>query len=118
MNIRNFILASILLLGTFAASAQQQEQLLGIWQDAKFPEKQVEIVKEQGAYQGLSAKNRSQKVFRSLVWDQRSQTYSGYIINPDNAKAHLIEIVLVDQNTFEFTVGAFLFKKTFRFQRL
>ncbi|MDO1449371.1 DUF2147 domain-containing protein [Rhodocytophaga aerolata] len=107
-----------------SAAAQGADTILGKWQDAAHPEKQVEFHKKDSQYTGKvinDPKNPSRNnaiLFRELVWNNTNKTYQGTLINPDNKDEYKVEISLPDNNTFQFKAGKFIFSRTFIFKRI
>jgi uncharacterized protein (DUF2147 family) len=111
------------MLTSHTATAQVADQILGKWQDAAHPEKQVEFHKTDGRYTGRvinapKASRSDQVIFRDLVWNDQRQTYQGILINPDNADEYKVEVSLTDTDTFQFKAGKLIFYKTFVFKRI
>lgn len=92
--------------------------LAGKWQDVEHADKQILIHHEQGKYQGQTLGASPKTVFKDLVWDGKRQAYKGTLIHPDNGRAYPVEIIMVEADMFQFVMGAFVFKKTFRFKRI
>jgi uncharacterized protein (DUF2147 family) len=120
-----FIIVFGLLLITISPSfSQEANDILGKWQDADHPEKQVEIVKHQDFFIGKvindSSKNSKNGtiVFHELTWDSRDKSYSGTLINPDNKDKFGIKFKLEEKDSFHFTVSRFVFSKTLSFKRI
>lgn len=113
-----------LALMAFSMAAENGDQIIGQWRDKNHPEKQIEITSESGKYIGrsINQSGESQKgrivILNDLVWQERSDSYKGILIDPDNGDEHQIEIKLIGTSTFQFTVSKFIFSKTFIFNRI
>lgn len=125
MPMKRLILFCLLCVLTGHSAAAQPDDILGKWQDAAHPEKQVEFYKKKdNKYTGKiinDQKNASRNnaiLFRDLVWNETSRTYQGILINPDNLDEFKVEIRFPDSNTFQFKAGKFVFSRTFLFKRI
>ncbi|MEM6844973.1 MAG: hypothetical protein AAF944_23675 [Bacteroidota bacterium] len=118
MEQKSLILMVLFVFCLTTLEAQSEDAIEGHWQDAAHPDKKVEIYAKNGKYHGKDPNDASTLVFKDLQWNGSSNTYSGFVINPDNGDALEVEIEMVDQNSFQFSVGPFIFKKTFRFTRI
>ncbi len=115
--------ALILLVVSFAASAQTSTSILGQWKDAEHPEKQLEITNQTGAFVGKAINStktseNGKVILKDLVWSDASKSYKGILINPDNGDDFKIEIKMVGNDLFRFTAGKFIFSRTFNFKRI
>ena len=104
-------------------NAQEGQAITGQWQDAKHPEKQLEIYEQEQLYFGKSinekdANKNGRLILDALKWIEKSDTYQGTIIDPDKGWRVALTIQMLDRDTFQFTIGRFLFKKTFTFKRI
>ena len=118
MKVSNLLTLSLLFFGTNVLVGQNADALIGKWQDRSHKNQQVEIYKKEGKYFGKAINDPSQLVFKDLTWDINSKTYKGTLINPANGEELLVEIELSDPDNFKFSMGIFIFKKTFRFNRI
>lgn len=117
MQIHKLVITSLLLVLSSALYAQ--EALLGKWQDAAHPDKQIEIYeKPAGRYFGKSLDPKAKLVFKDLIWNKQKQAYVGTLINPDTNDELPIELKMKGPNTFEFGVRVLFLKKTFSFNRI
>jgi uncharacterized protein (DUF2147 family) len=108
---------------TLTASAQTSNSILGKWKDAEHPEKQIEIINQAGKFlgKGINSSKPSENaktILKDLVWSESSKSYTGILINPDNGDEFKIEIIMVGVDRFKFTVGKFIFSRTFTFNRI
>lgn len=112
--------ALLFLLGIFCASAQDAERIVGKWQDAGHPEKQIAIYEEAGTFFGKSINdsNNGKVVLKNLIWSETSKNYQGVLISPEGDGEFDIEIEMADKDTFSFSVGKFIFRKKFTFKRI
>jgi len=120
----------IIVLGLFIipvrhSFSQEANDILGKWQDADHPEKQVEIFGEKDFFIGKvindSSKNSKNGtiVFHELTWDSRDKSYSGTLINPDNKDKFGIKFKLEEKkDSFHFTVSRFVFSRSLSFKRI
>ena len=111
------------LLLSISLNAQEGQTIIGQWQDAKHPEKQLEIYEQEQLYFGKSinekdANKNGRLILDALKWIEKSDTYQGTIIDPDKGWRVALTIQMLDRDTFQFTIGRFLFKKTFTFKRI
>lgn len=118
MNPRNLLVTALLILSSGPLMAQSNDAIEGKWQDTAHPEKKVAVYAEHGQYVGKDPDDPSRLIFKDLRWSAKSKTYRGLVINPDNGNTYDIEIEMTDQDNFRFSVGPFIFKKTFRFERI
>ena len=107
----------VLLLGAFS-SYSQNRSIVGKWQDVHHAEQQVEITEQNQEYTGTKLKDPTKIIFRNLQWDDTSNTYKGMLISPENGKEMEVKIHMTSKDRFQFTVGAFVFKRTFEFKRI
>ena len=105
-------------LGTFPSFNQQNDTIIGTWQDSGNPEQVITIYSKEHHYVGVQASDSTQLVLSHVEWKPLLNAYQGFIIHPENGKEVSVTLFLENENTFRFTVGAFLFKRTFRFQRV
>jgi uncharacterized protein (DUF2147 family) len=121
---RPILLCVLIVLACIEAAAQEADKIIGKWQDAAHPEKQVEFFKQDSKYTGKVINDRKNAsgnkaiLFRDLVWNNTSKTYQGILINPDNDEEYTVEIRFTDSNTFGFKAGKFIFSRTFIFKRI
>lgn len=113
----------ILIVVSLTANAQTPNSILGKWKDADHPDKQIEIKDYNGKYIGKSVNTTQPNengriVFTDLIWSESSKSYTGILINPDNGDEFKIEIKIVGTDRFKFTVGKFIFSRTFTFKRI
>ena len=106
------------LLFSFSISQKvfSQNNLLGKWMDKEHEEKKIEI------YLGIDKKvyGKSESgiiVFKSLVFDSKTKTYSGVLIDPANNAKFSIMINQPTADSFIFSVKKFIFSKKFTFIR-
>ena len=104
----------------FSSSISQkvfsQNNLLGKWMDKEQKEKKIEM------YLGIDEKvyGKSESgiiVFKSLVFDSKTKTYSGVLIDPANNAKFSIMINQPTADSFIFSVKKFIFSKKFTFIR-
>lgn len=118
------LLLGIMLLTVLTASAQNADKIIGKWKDTDHLEKQLEMYKQDNKYFGKSINDKSKPskngtlVFKDLVRNEKTRSYQGVLINPDNNNEYKIGIELVGENDFKFKVGKFIFFKTFNFKRM
>lgn len=116
---RKSLLLILLFLPTLGKlQAQRSTDIVGKWQDVDHPEKRVMIYQKEERYFGKSLEEKSNPVFKNLIWEKVSNTYTGILINPANQEEYEVEIQWEGKDLFKFTVGPFIFKRTFRFKRL
>jgi hypothetical protein len=118
MNQSSLVATVVLFFCLTTLRAQSKEVIEGQWQDTAHPEKIVEVYAKNGRYYGKDLDDPSRLIFRDLQWNSVARTYSGFVINPKNGDELEVNIEMVDQNNFQFTVSLFIFKKTFRFRRI
>ena len=106
------------LLFSFSISQKvfSQNNLLGKWMDKEQKEKKIEM------YLGIDEKvyGKSESgiiVFKSLVFDSKTKTYSGILIDPANNAKFSIVTNQPTANSFIFSVKKFIFSKKFTFIR-
>ena len=109
-----------LLFFTFFSTAvlAQEDAIVGNWQDKAHKNKQVQMYVKDKKYFGKSLDNQSKLVFKDLTWNATKQVYEGVLVHPDRDETYKIEIKMIGKNTFQFTVGSFIFKNTFEFFRI
>ena len=113
----------MLIVVSFTANAQTSNSILGKWKDAEHPEKQIEISNQNGKYVGKSVnaakpKENGKTILKDLIWSDVSKSYKGILINPDNGDEFKIETKMIGTDKFKFSVGKFIFSKTFTFNRI
>jgi uncharacterized protein (DUF2147 family) len=113
----------VLIVVSFTANAHTSNSILGKWKDAEHPEKQIEITNQAGKFlgKGINSSKPSENgktILKDLVWSDVSKTYKGILINPDNGDEYKIEIKMIGIDRFRFSVGKFIFSKTFTFNRI
>lgn len=116
-------LMMMLLLVSSYLQAQTSHLITGQWQDADHPTKQLEIANQSGKYTGKSINDVSPSkngkiILKDLVWQEGTKTYKGILINPDNGDEFKIDIKMIGTDRFRFSVGKFIFSKTFTFKRI
>ena len=93
-----------------------QNSLLGKWMDKEHKEKRIEMYS--GSDKIIYGKSESGiMVFKSLVFDSKTKTYSGVLINPDDNAEFNIVIKQPTADSFTFSVKKFIFSKKFTFIR-
>ncbi len=93
-----------------------QNSLLGKWTDKEHKEKRVEMYS--GRDKKIYGKSESGFiVFKFLVFDTKTKTYNGILINPDDNAEFSIEIKQPTADSFTFSVKKFIFSKNFTFIR-
>lgn len=108
---------------SFTGNTQTSNPILGYWQDAEHPEKQVEIISQSGRYVGKSINDpnpskNGRTILKNLVWNDQAKSYRGILINPENGDEFKIEIKMIGTNRFRFSAGKFIFSRTFTFNRI
>lgn len=101
--------------------SQSNDSILGVWYDKDHPQKQVRFFKQHGLYSAkayVSGDNKNMIIFKNLRWNVQTSTYNGSIVDPDNGKEYEIEVVMSNNDEFTFSVGVFIFSKTFIFKRV
>ncbi|TAH20776.1 MAG: DUF2147 domain-containing protein [Cytophagales bacterium] len=122
-NVTKTIAVVILLVVSFAANAQTSNSILGKWKDAEHHKKQIEITDQNGKFVGKGINSpkpaeNGKTILKDLVWSNASKSYKGILINPDNGDEYKVEIKMIGIDKFRFSVGKFIFSKTFNFNRL
>jgi uncharacterized protein (DUF2147 family) len=117
------IAVMILFIASLTTNAQTSNSILGKWNDADHPEKQIEISSQNGKYYGKSINaskpnENGKTVLKDLIWSESSKSYKGILINPDNGDEFKIEIKMFGIDRFKFTAGKFIFSRTFTFNRI
>ena len=120
-NVKMLFVLILLFFAGFTLQAQDPKTILGNWQDEAHPEKQIKMFSLSGKYFGKSIQsepNQISIVFRDLFWSDSKNSYVGSIINPDNGDKFSVEIQMLGTDKFKFSVGKFIFTKTFTFKRI
>jgi len=122
-NLTKKVAVLMLLAVSFTANAQTSNSILGKWKDVDHPEKQIEITSQTGKYVGKSINSskpveNGKTILKDLVWIDASKSYKVILINPDNGDEFKIEIKMIGIDKFKFTVGKFIFSRTFTFNRI
>ncbi len=122
-NITKTMALLLLWVATITANAQTSNHILGKWKDADHPEKQMEIKSQAGKSVGKTINatkpaENGKTVLKDLVWNDATKTYKGVLINPDNGDEYKIEIKMIGTDRFRFSVGKFIFSRTFTFNRM
>lgn len=123
---QKFILRALLLgcLGVVSitlAPAQEARTILGQWKDSANPEKQVEMVEQNGRFLGRSTQREPKAgfiVFQDLVWNASTKSYQGFLNDPAGSGRYPITINWDGPNAFQFKVKKRVFTRTFRFIRI
>ena len=93
-----------------------QNNLLGKWMDKEHKEKKIEMYL--GSDKKVYGKSESGIiVFKSLVFDSKTKTYSGILMDPANNAKFSIMINQPTADSFIFSVKKFIFSKKFTFIR-
>ena len=93
-----------------------QNNILGKWRDKEHKEKKIEMYL--GSDKKIYGKSESGIiVFKSLVFNSKSKTYSGFLIDPNNNAEFIIAINQPTIDSFTFSVKKFIFSKKFTFIR-
>ncbi|MBC7888486.1 MAG: DUF2147 domain-containing protein [Ferruginibacter sp.] len=100
----------------FTTFSFAQTNLYGKWVDADHKEKRVEMYA--GSNQKIYGKSdKGVIVFKDFIYDAKTETYKGILINPDDGQEFAIAIKQSSSNNFTFAVKKFIFRKTFVFER-
>ena len=107
---------AFLILFSISQKVFSQNNLLGKWMDKEHKEKKIEM------YLGIDKKvyGKSESgiiVFKSLVFDSKTKTYSGILMDPANNAKFSIMINQPTADSFIFSVKKFIFSKKFIFIR-
>lgn len=109
------LLFSLLLVNTSFA----QNKIIGKWKDTDHPEKQIEVYLQNGKYYGKSITEKTGfLILKDLVWNEKENIYKGILTNPDDNSTYNINVSMINDNTFKFKVGKFIFYKTFNFIKI
>ena len=121
----NVFIMAFLIGSPLCVDAQTAEQLLGKWKDSKHPEKQVIMLRQSAAMfygrtlpQDGEAKKEETILFKSLIWEEKSRSYSGVLIDPATGKEFPVLVKLKNRSTFTFEVKVLLFRRQFEFSRI
>lgn len=120
-NVKVVLVLMLLLFSGISLKAQDPKTILGNWQDEAHPEKQIKMFVLSGKYFGKSIQaepNQINVIFRDLVWSDSKKSYLGSIINPDNGDKYSVEIQMLGTDKFRFSVGKFIFTRSFTFKRI
>ena len=91
-----------------------QNNLLGRWIDKEHKEKKIEMYL--GSDKEIYGKSESGiMVFKSLVFNSKTKTYNGVLIDPANNAKFSIVINQPTIDSFNFSVKKFIFSKKFTF---
>ena len=93
-----------------------QNNLLGKWIHTEHKEKKIEMYLC-GDKKIYGKSESGTIVLKSLVFDSKTKTYSGILIDPDNNAKFSIVINQPTTNSFIFSVKKFIFSKKFTFIR-
>jgi hypothetical protein len=98
-------------------SAFPQKNLIGKWVDIDHREKQIEVyLAQDNKIYGKSEKGFI--VLKDLVYDIKTNTYTGTLVNPADSEAINITILQPSINRFTFVVKKFIFSKRFTFEKI
>ena len=114
--IRTLFFVGFLFSFSLSQKVFSQNSLLGKWMDKEHKEKRIEMYL--GSDKIIYGKSESGiMVFKSLVFDSKTKTYSGFLINPDDNAEFSIVIKQPTAVSFTFSVKKFIFSKKFTFIR-
>ena len=114
--IRTLFFVGFLFSFSLSQKVFSQNSLLGKWMDKEHKEKRIEMYL--GSDKIIYGKSESGiMVFKSLVFDSKTKTYSGFLINPDDNAEFSIVIKQPTADSFTFSVKKFIFSKKFTFIR-
>lgn len=109
---------------TTSAMSQKHKGIIGKWQDANHPEKQIEFYQQNNKFYGKSIGNESRTyknpiiIFKEFHWIDNLKIYKGKLIDPENNDEYDIDINFIGNNKFQFSVNKFVFTKKFTFERI
>jgi hypothetical protein len=102
---------------SYCLPSYSQTNLIGKWVDTDHKEKQIEIyTANNNKIYGKSEKGFI--VLKDFVYDIKSDTYTGILVNPEDKEEFKITIKQPSINKFTFVVRKFIFSKKFIFEKM